>query len=113
MTANVDDDIFEFVEFLDALSVDFVEFWPLLVNHHALGPAEGLPNCFRDKWSEWMKHDQNLFKRRLEQGGIFPELFAFEEPVGILIPDEVIKEIAGFSKAVIFEEFLKFLVGLV
>lgn len=38
---------------------------------------------------------------------------AFEEPVGIFVPDQVVKEVAGFGEAVIVKEFLDSFAGLV
>lgn len=37
----------------------------------------------------------------------------FEEPVGVFVPDEVVKEIASFGEAVIFDKLLDFFVGLI
>lgn len=113
VTADVDDDVLELFELLDALSVDFVEFWPFLVNQHAVGPAEGLPDSLSDKWGEWVKHDEDLLKSGFEKGGIFPEFFAFEEPVGVFVPDEIVEKIACFGEAVVVEKLLQLFVGLI
>ena len=91
MTADVDDNVLEFVELLNFLSINFVKFRPLLGNQHAISPAKSLPDSFSDKWCEWMKHDKDLLKRRFEESGIFPEFLAFDEPVGVFVPDEIIE----------------------
>ena len=60
-----------------------------------------------------MEHDEYLLEGRLEECGIFPEFLAFEEPIGVLIPNEVIEKIACFSEAVVVEELLELFVGFV
>ena len=113
MAADIGDDVDELVEALDLFGVDLVWGRPLGVDDHAFGPAEGLPDGFSDEWSEWMEHDKDLLESGFEQWGVFPEFFAFEEPVGVFVPDEVIDEVAGFGKTIVVEELLELLVGLV
>ena len=60
-----------------------------------------------------MKHDEDLLECGLEKRGVFPEFLAFNEPVGIFVPDEIIEHIASFSEAVMIEKMLHFPVGLV
>ena len=90
VATDVDDDVFELVELFNAFIVDFVEFWPLLVDEHAVGPAKGLPDGLSYERGEWMEHDEDLLESGLEKSGVFPELFAFEEPVGVFVPDKVV-----------------------
>ena len=37
----------------------------------------------------------------------------FEEPVGVFVPDEVVKKVASFGEAVILDKFLDFFVSLI
>ena len=60
-----------------------------------------------------MKHDEELLESLLDERRVFPELFTFDKPVGIAVPDEVVNEVAGFCEAVVFDELLEFLAGLV
>ena len=59
-----------------------------------------------------MKHDENLLERFLEKWDVLPELFAFEEPVSVLVPNEVVEGVAGFGKAIFLEKLFDFLAGL-
>lgn len=113
MTANVGDDVDEFVELSDTLLVNLVWFWPVLYDEHAFGPAEILPDSLGDEWRKWMKHDENLLERGFKKGGIFPEFLALEEPVGVFVPDEVIQEVSSLGEAIVVEKPLDFFVGFV
>ena len=50
-----------------------------------------MPDGFGDERREWVKKGEDLFESGLEERDIFPEFFAFEEPVGVFIPDKIIK----------------------
>ncbi len=80
---------------------------------HALCPAKRLPNGFGDEWREWMKHDKDVFERALEKVGIFPKFFAFEEPVGVFVPDEIVDSVTCLGEAIFAEEALDFFVSSV
>ena len=60
-----------------------------------------------------MKHDEDLLECGLEKRGVFPEFLAFNEPVGIFVPDEVVDEIACLCKAIVLDELLELFVGLI
>ena len=113
VTADVGNDSDKLAELVGFLLVDFEWLWPVLRDDHAVGPAEALPDCFGDEWREWVKHDEELLESLLDERRVLPELFTFDKPVGIAIPDEVVDEVASFCKAVVFDELLELLAGLV
>ena len=114
VAADIRNDGDEFVELLGSFGIDvFVEFWPVLRNEESFGPAEGLPDGLGDKWREWMEHDKDFLESILEKVGVLPEFFAFEEPVGVFVPDKVIEQVAGFSKAIVLEKLVELFVGAI
>ena len=113
VAADVGNDSDKLAELVGFLLVDLEWLWPVLRDDHAVGPAEALPDCFGDEWCEWVKHDEELLEGLLDERRVLPELFAFDKPVGIAVPDEVVDEVAGFCEAVVFDELLEFLAGLV
>ena len=90
VTADIRDDVDEFVEIGGAVAVDLVRLWPTLVDKHASGPAEVLPDGLGDKRRERMQHNKDLLEGGLEEWNVFPEFFAFDEPVGVLVPNKVV-----------------------
>ena len=98
VTADIRDNLDELGVFVDLVLVGVVERWPRAGNKHAVGPAEALPDCFGDEWREWMKHDEELLEGLLDERRVLPELFTFDKPVSVAVPDEIVDKIASFSR---------------
>ncbi len=113
MAADISDDIDELCEVAGAFLIDFVELWPFGVDEHALSPGKILPDGFGDERRKGVQEDEDLLEGILQECGVLPKFLAFEEPVGVFVPNEVVEEVASFCEAVVGEKFLHFPVSFV
>ena len=113
MAADISDDSDKLVEVVSHGFIVLVWGWPALVDKHAFGPAESLPDGLGDEWCKWVHHDENLLKSGFKQSGIFPEFLAFDEPVSVFVPDEIIDEVASFGETIVLKELLQLFAGFV
>ena len=111
VAADIGDDVGELGEFVGLVLIELIWGWPGFSDNHTVGPIEGLPDGLGNEWRERMEHLEDLLEGALEEIGVFPEFFSFDEPVGVLVPDEIVDEVAGFSEAIMLDEMLEFLIG--
>ena len=84
-----------------------------MVDEEAGSPAEGLPDGFGDEGHEGVGHDEEVFEGGLEEREVFVDFLAFEEPVGVFVPDGGVDELDGFGEAVVDEVFFEVFVEAV
>lgn len=101
--ADFGDDGDEIIELGGRNLVEFEAGGPFGSDKETVGPAERLPNSFGDEGSEGVEHLQNHFKSDLEKREIFIDFLAFEEPVGVFIPNRGIESFDGFREAIMLE----------
>lgn len=47
-----------------------------------------------------MEQDEDVFEGFLEERDVFVDFLAFDKPIGVLVPDGVVEQFAGFGEAV-------------